>query len=133
MSCEKSTASDSSFCPSCGRDFRADRVSSRADKGSDRVDELLSCFVTRPRRGPKTDRRCSVLVHASDIGDNWHLEIGPETVVTSRSGGPADCTITAVAEDLYMLLWNRRSDTGIGVEGNYDLLELWHEGVQIRW
>jgi uncharacterized protein (TIGR03083 family) len=101
---------------------------------ADGVDELLSCFVTRPRRGPKTDRRCSILVHASDTGDDWHLKIGPESVATSRRGDyPADCAITAAAEDLYLLLWNRRSDADIVVEGDAALLTLWQESVRIRW
>jgi len=89
--------------------------------------------VTRPHRGPKSSRQCSILVHAADTGDDWHLQIGPEAVVTSRRSGPADCTITATAGDLYLLLWNRRSDAGISVEGDRDLLALWQEGVQIRW
>jgi uncharacterized protein (TIGR03083 family) len=100
---------------------------------ADGVDELLSCFVTRPRRGPKVGIPRSIHVHAIDTGDNWHLRIGPEAVVTSRHGGPADCTITATAGDLYMLLWNRRSVAGISVDGDRDLLALWREGVRISW
>ncbi len=100
---------------------------------ADGVDELLSCFVTLPRRGPKVSRPRSIHVHATDTGDDWYLQVSPETVVTSRRSGAADCTITAAAGDLYLLLWNRRSDAGIGVEGDRDLLALWREGVQIRW
>jgi uncharacterized protein (TIGR03083 family) len=92
---------------------------------ADGVDELLSCFVTRPGRGPKASSLCSIYVHATDTGDDWHLQIGPEAVVTSHRGGPADCTITASAGDLYLFLWNRRSDAGIGVKGDRDLLALW--------
>jgi len=100
---------------------------------ADGVDELLSCFITRPGRGPKVSRPHSIHVHATDIGDDWHLEISPEAVVTSRRGGPADCTITAAASELYLLLWNRRSDADISVNGDRDLLALWREGVRIRW
>lgn len=97
------------------------------------ADELLSCFITRPRRGPKVSRPHSIDVHATDTGDDWYLEISSETVVTSRCGGPADCTITAAAGELYLLLWNRRSEADISVDGDRGLLALWREGVQIRW
>jgi uncharacterized protein (TIGR03083 family) len=102
---------------------------------ADGVDELLSCFITRPRprRAPKVSSPRSIHVHATDTGDDWHLEISSEAVVTSRRGGPADCTIAAAAGELYLLLWNRRSDADISVDGDRDLLALWREGVQIRW
>ena len=35
--------------------------------------------------------------------------------------------------DLYLLLWNRRSDAELSVDGDRDLLTLWREGVRIRW
>ena len=102
---------------------------------ADGVDELLSCFITRPhpRRAPKISSPRSVHVHATDTGDDWYIEISPEAVVTSRRGGPADCTITAAAGDLYLLLWNRRSDEDISVDGDRDLLALWRKDVRIRW
>ena len=104
-----------------------------ADFAADGIDELLSCFITRPRRGPKLDRRCSIHIHASDTGDEWYLEIGPESVLTSRRSGFADCSLSATAEELYLLLWNRRSAAGIRVEGDGKLLGMWREGVRIRW
>ena len=100
---------------------------------ADGIDELLSCFITRPGRGPKVSSPCSIHVHAMDTDDDWHLQISPKEVVTSRRSSPADCTIIAAAGDLYLLLWNRRNDTGISIEGDRDLLALWREGVQIRW
>ena len=86
-----------------------------------------------PRRAPKVSSPRSIHVHATDTGDDWHIQIGLEDVVTSRRSSPADCTITAAAGDLYLLLWNRRSDAGISVEGVRDLLALWQKDVQIRW
>ncbi len=102
---------------------------------ADGVDELLSCFITRPRprRAPKVSSPRSIHVHTTDTGDDWHIQIGPEDVVTSRRSSPADCTITAAAGDLYLFLWNRLSDAGVSVDGDRDLLALWREGVRIRW
>ena len=102
---------------------------------ADGVDELLSCFMTRsrPRLAPKVSRPHSIHVHATDTGDDWHLQISSEAVVTSRRSSPANCTITAAAGDLYLFLWNRLSDADICVDGNRDLLALWREGVRIRW
>jgi uncharacterized protein (TIGR03083 family) len=102
---------------------------------ADGVDELLSCFITRPRprRAPKVSSPRSIHVHTTDTSDDWHIQIGLEDVVTSRRSSPADCTITATAGDLYLFLWNRLSDAGVSVDGDRDLLALWREGVQIRW
>lgn len=100
---------------------------------ADGVDELLSCFITRPGRGPKVSSPCSIHVKTTDTDDDWHLQIGLEKVVTTRRNSSADCTITGTARDLYLLLWNRRSDKGISVDGDRNLLTLWREGVQIRW
>jgi uncharacterized protein (TIGR03083 family) len=100
---------------------------------ADGVDELLSCFITRPGCGPKVSSPCSIHVHTTDTDDDWHLQIGLENVVTSRLSSPADCAISGAAGDLYLLLWNRRSDAGISVDGDRNLLALWREGVQIRW
>lgn len=100
---------------------------------ADGIDELLSCFITRPGRGPKVSSPCSIHIHTTDTDEDWHLQINHEKVVTSRHSSPADCTITGAAGDLYLLLWNRRSDAGISFDGNRNLLTLWREGVQIRW
>jgi uncharacterized protein (TIGR03083 family) len=100
---------------------------------ADGVDELLSCFITRPGRGPKVNSPCSINVHTTDTDDDWHLQIGLEDVVTSRLSNPADCAISGAAGDLYLLQWNRQSVAGISVDGDRDLLALWREGVQIRW
>jgi len=72
-------------------------------------------------------------VHATDTGDDWYLEVSSKTVNTSRRGGPADCTIAATAGELYLLLWNRRSDADIRVDGDRELLAQLREGVRIRW
>ncbi len=66
------------------------------------VDELLSCFITRPRprRVPKVSSPRSIHVHTTDTSDDWHIQIGLEDVVTTRRSSPADCTITAAAGDL---------------------------------
>jgi uncharacterized protein (TIGR03083 family) len=93
----------------------------------------ITKFHPRPRLAPKVSRPHSIHIHATDTGDDWHLQINSEAVVTSRRSSPADCTITAAAGDLYLLLWNRRSDADIIVDGDRDLLALWREGVQIRW
>jgi uncharacterized protein (TIGR03083 family) len=102
---------------------------------ADGVDELLSCFITRPRprRAPKVSSPRSIQVHTTDTGDDWHIQIGLEDVVTSSRSSPADCTITAAAGDLYLFLWNRRSDAGISVDGDRDLLAMWRKDFQIRW
>jgi uncharacterized protein (TIGR03083 family) len=92
---------------------------------ADGVDELLSCFMTRPHpRTPKISRPSSVHVHAADTGDGWYIEISPEAVAAARRGDPAGCTITASADELCLLRWTRRSVADISVDGDRDLLNL---------
>jgi hypothetical protein len=63
---------------------------------ADGVDELLSCYITRPRprRAPKVSSPRSILVHTTDTGDDWHIQIGLEDVVTSRRSSPAEPPVT---------------------------------------
>ena len=100
---------------------------------ADGIDELLSCFITRPGRGPKVSSPCSIHVYTTDTDEVWHLQINHEKVVTSRHSSPADCKITGAAGDLYLWLWNRLSDAGISFDGDRNLLTFWREGVQIHW
>jgi len=40
--------------------------------------------------------------------------------------------VTGNASDLYLMLWNRRDTTGLELDGEPDLLDLWRETVQLN-
>lgn len=99
---------------------------------SDGLDELLAGFAPRKKEFP-IERAKTMLVHAQDTGDRWHLTLAPEGIATVRGDGPADATLTGDASDLYLALWNRREDSSITVAGDTEVLDKWHGNVRVRW
>ncbi|GAA3439439.1 maleylpyruvate isomerase family mycothiol-dependent enzyme [Kutzneria kofuensis] len=99
---------------------------------ADGVDEMLCGFLPRNRRLHADEER-SVLVSATDTGDNWLVRYGPERPVASRVPAPvdADSTVAGTAEELYLSLWNRRPWHGL--TGDEGLASLWSDKVQVRW
>ena len=103
------------------------------DFAVDGVNEMISGFVLRAARRLLTDPPKSLLVHATNTGDDWLVRIGTDTVHTSREPVPADCTVRATASQLYLLLWNRIDADGLDVAGDRAVLAHWREKAQIRW
>ena len=99
---------------------------------SDGIDELVTGFATRAKDFPTADPR-TMLIHASDTGDRWHLTLAPDGITAARSDGPADVTLLGEASDLNLVLWNRGEDSTITVEGDGELLDLWHASRRVRW
>lgn len=100
---------------------------------SDGIDELLFCFVTRPRGRLVADPTRTFHVRSTDADADWFVRIGPERVEVSRQGDQGECAVEGTASDLYLLLWNRITADGLQVAGDRSLLDLWRESVQIRW
>jgi uncharacterized protein (TIGR03083 family) len=99
---------------------------------SDGIDEMVSGFAPRSSEFPTTRTR-TMVVHADDTGDRWHLTFTSDGITTVRGDGPADVTLTGRASDLYLVLWNRGKDSAITVEGDHELLDLWHNNKRVRW
>jgi uncharacterized protein (TIGR03083 family) len=99
---------------------------------SDGIDEILAGFAPRKEQFPTPTTR-NMVVHAEDTDHRWHLTLAPDGITTVRGDGPADLTLTGAASDLYLTLWNRGKDSRIKVEGDRELLDLWHGGVRVRW
>lgn len=99
---------------------------------SDGVDELVAGFAPRKEEFP-VDRDRTMIVHATDTDDRWHITLAPTGITTVRSGGPADVTLSGAASDLYLTLWNRGEDSSIDVTDDHEVLELWHDNVRVRW
>jgi len=99
---------------------------------SDGIDEILAGMVPRREAIPIASVQ-TMVVHASDTDNRWHMTFAPEGITTIRGDGPADVTLTGDASDLYLAMWNRTDDFNITVTGDRELLDKWHDNVRIRW
>ena len=108
---------------------------------ADGIDELVRCFITRPGGRLKADPSRVLRVTCTDVagsdGGDWLVTIGPNGATTTlvAGGQPAesDCQISGPANDLYLALWNRKAPTGIAVAGDGEVVDLFTDGVKIRW
>lgn len=104
-----------------------------ADVAVDGVEEMLFGFASRPRSKLVSSTPRTLQLHASDAARNWRVAVGPDGPAITREHGPADCSVSGTASDLFLLLWNRRAADGLQVDGDPAVLELWRENVRIRW
>jgi uncharacterized protein (TIGR03083 family) len=102
---------------------------------ADGVDELLTGFVPRRSTKLRADTPTTFGVRCSDDPAAWVLDIGPEGVtgVNGGAGGDAACTLSGRAADLYRALWNRGGGDALAVEGDRAVLDVFLDGVQVRW
>jgi uncharacterized protein (TIGR03083 family) len=101
---------------------------------ADGVDELLTCFVPRPRSRLRSDVPWTFTVTTSDTDESWTVWVSDEPPRTERTAlRGATCTVGGPAEDLFLLLWNRGSTDGLDVDGDATRLEQWHGDVAVRW
>ena len=102
---------------------------------ADGIDELLTCFITRPGGGLRSDPARLLRVSCADAPGDWLVRIDHDRVRTSPSSAEAsaDCLITGAADDLYLALWNRRPASGLSVDGDRSVLDLFLDRVQVRW
>jgi uncharacterized protein (TIGR03083 family) len=100
---------------------------------ADGIDELLFYFYGRRSGQVRHDLARSLALRATDVDLGRTLHIGPEGLSVQREAGQADCTITAPAADLYLLLWNRRDVAGLAVDGDPAVLDLWRGAARVRW
>ncbi len=99
---------------------------------ADMLDEVVSGFAPRPR-SLDIERPQVILVHAHDTDDRWYVTVGPERTDTSRQGDGAHLTLTGTAAELYLLLWNRTPDSSVSMNGDSQLIDLWHGNFRVRW
>ncbi|MDJ0791741.1 MAG: maleylpyruvate isomerase family mycothiol-dependent enzyme [Acidimicrobiia bacterium] len=102
------------------------------DFAADGIDEMLAGFAPHKESLPVSGMT-SMSVHATDTGARWHVTMSPDGIRTSRGEEAADVTLTGTASDLYLAVWNRGDDSNIGIEGDRDILDVWHGNVRVRW
>lgn len=108
---------------------RADAVLAAGEQPSfatafacDGIAELFEGFFPRGyRKRLKSDTPTTIAVVAADADDAWLVRVGPEGATAERGTGDADALVTGSASDLYLTLWNRRSD------------EAWPPAVKVGW
>ena len=102
---------------------------------ADGVGELLECFITRPGGRLRSDRARSLRVRCTDAPGDWLVTIGPDGVETTPAEGStkADCVVSGGADDLYLVLWSRRSRARLAMDGDAGVLDLFLDGVNVRW
>ncbi len=100
---------------------------------ADGIDELLYCFVTRSKGRLRAAEERTLLLHATDVGRDWLVHIGPGRVRVTDEAGEGDCKVRGAASELHLLLWNRGGAQGLEVRGDTTLLDLWRDSVHIRW
>lgn len=103
------------------------------DFAADGIDELLTGFLARRGRGPRTDVAYTMRVDPDDVDAVWSLSVAPDSYVVAREHRPADVALSAPASDLYLLLRNRLDPSDVAVEGDDSLLGRWREGARVRW
>jgi uncharacterized protein (TIGR03083 family) len=104
-----------------------------ADVAVDGIEEMLYGFASRSRSRLRSPSQRSLAVHATDAGAAWLVRIGPESAEVLDVEADADCTVSAGASDLFMLLWNRMPPEVADVSGDESVLDLWQDTMQIRW
>ena len=99
---------------------------------ADGVDEILAAFAPRGREFPVETPK-TMLVHATDTDDHWHVTMTPSGINTARGEAPADVSLAGNASDLYLALWNRQNDLRVTVTGDREVFDVWHKNHRIRW
>jgi uncharacterized protein (TIGR03083 family) len=101
------------------------------DLAADGVEEMLFGFLLGPP-GQPIDPPRSLALRATDTNGEWVVWMGDEIRVT-RESGPADCSVSATASDLHLLLWNRYLGRDLDIEGDQSVLGFWRDTVRITW
>ena len=107
-----------------------------ANFAADGIDELLTCFITRPGGKLRSDPAARLRVSCTDHPGDWLVRIEPDRVVTTAGADAdeqADCSVTGTASDLYLALWHRLPPDGLAVEGDHGVFGLFADRVRVRW
>ena len=107
-----------------------------AEFAADGVDELLTCFITRPGGTLRADPGKTLAVRCTDNAGNWLVNIGPDRVTTSTGDDattPANCHISGSASDLYLALWHRLPISALRIEGDAGVLDFFNNQVRVTW
>lgn len=102
---------------------------------ADGIDELVVGFGGRGRADSGVARRLTVALRATDTGDEWEVVLEGGTMSTRRGAGPADCSLSGPASELYLLVWNRAEvgDTSLRLDGDEAGARAWRRAMRVTW
>ncbi len=99
---------------------------------ADGIDELLTCFVTRRRSNLRADPPRTLRVRCIDTPGDWLVQLSNDPVQTAPGRAGADCEVTGAASDVHLALWNRQDPSGLTIEGDATVLDLFLDRVHVR-
>ncbi|HZC39386.1 MAG TPA: maleylpyruvate isomerase family mycothiol-dependent enzyme [Streptosporangiaceae bacterium] len=104
---------------------------------ADGIDELIMGFASRSIRRGRWHGPAATLAIWADDGPaaraGWLVTGGPDGAGVARGTGPADCTVTGPAANLYLLLWNRDPGGEIEVSGDPGVLAGFRDELKVTW
>jgi uncharacterized protein (TIGR03083 family) len=103
------------------------------DVALDGIDEFLTGFLPRSRTPLRAETPHCLQVAPDYSEQRWTVSISNELPETVRRAADADCTVSGLASDIYLALWNRAPLDVLKIEGDRTAIEFLRENVQIRW
>ncbi len=100
---------------------------------ADGIDEFLTGFITRGKGYVRMETARTIGVSPTDVANRWTVTISDGPIVTDRSSGEVDCSVSGTASDIYLALWNRGSLDALTIDGDRSLIDALRENVRIRW
>lgn len=99
---------------------------------ADGIDEFVTGFITRGKGSVHRDTPQTIGIMPDDVDQRWTVTISDGPIVTQRTTGPADCSVTGPASDIFMALWNRPGEA-MNVAGDTSLVTDLGANVRIGW
>ena len=100
---------------------------------ADGIDELLTGFITRDGRGPRSATPETFRLRSTDSGEAWTVYYDAHKAVTQRCGDPdADAFVRGSASDLYRWVWHRLHRDSVEVVGDDSVIDDWNT-VRVEW
>ena len=94
---------------------------------ADGVDEFLTAFINRPRRGPRSEVPRSLAFSCTDIDRVWTVDYDDTAAVTKRAVDQgADANVGGTAADLYLWVWGRLRRDGVDLDAPPDVIDDWN-------
>lgn len=100
---------------------------------ADGIDEMLTGFAPRKRTPLRSEIPRVLQIAPTDTNAVWRLTISEQPVVSVRTAGDADCSVSGQSSDIYQALWNRTGTDKLTVSGDTSVFEMFRNNVKIRW
>ena len=100
---------------------------------ADGIDEFVTGFITRGKGAVYRHTPHTIGIVPDDVDQRWTVTIGDGPIVTQRTPGRADCTVTGLASDIFMALWNRPPSDSLATKGDSSLMTDLGANVRIEW